>query len=82
MPQYNFLCNECKKEFKLRLSVSKLEVQKCIFCETDNLRIVPKNSSNILFENDSSGEHLENYINETKESIKEYKLELSKEWDL
>jgi len=82
MPQYNFLCKECNQEFSLRLSVSKLDSQKCVFCGTDSLKIVPNNSSNILLENNTSGEHLEKYISETKESIKEYKKELSKEWDL
>ena len=37
MPIYDFQCNDCKKEFEVRVSIKEVDSIKCPFCQSKNL---------------------------------------------
>jgi putative FmdB family regulatory protein len=77
MPRYFYECGECKEGFDVHHSIND-EWEECIKCGSTELTRVP--SMPITFTNkrekvNKTGELVENFIEESKEALKQEKKE-------
>jgi len=75
MPKYIYKCNHCSKIYEKFHSI-KIKLTDCELCNTDcALERIPSNTVTVRFKS-SNGELVKEYIEETKQQVKEYKKEL------
>ena len=82
MPMYSYKCESCRHQFDVRHGMF-FEDQRCVKCNSDEVFRLPglseRQSSTPTNTSNKPGKIVKDYIEKTKEEVKQYKKTLSDE---